>query len=90
MTDWYGNLEVVLERIQHMLEKANHQFPYIEIWALRLIDFLFSPREIFKQMIMVNILQLILMSADATSKLTNMVCIAFQSNAVLLICFIVV
>ena len=34
MTDWYGNLEVVLERIQHMLE----------IWALRLIDFLFSPR----------------------------------------------
>ena len=39
---------------------------------------------------MVNILQLILMSADATSKLTNMVYIAFQSNAFLLICFLVV
>lgn len=79
MDGWFGILEKIMENIQQILEKANHQFPYVEIWMLRLIDFLFSPREILKQMIMVNILQLILMSADATSKFTNMVITIFEN-----------
>ena len=77
MDDWRGMLEKMMARIEQIFENANHQFPYIEIWMLRLIDFLFSPREVIKHMIMVNVLQLVLMSADATSKFTNMVSTIF-------------
>lgn len=73
MSGWYSKIEQIVENMESMFEAANQQFPLVEIWTLRLIDFLFSPREIIKQMIIVNVLQLILMSADAASKFTNMV-----------------
>jgi hypothetical protein len=69
--------------LQHALRSIGDRLPEAEAWALqqapvverfliKFADILFSPRELIKQIALINLLQLAMMATQVTSKLARM------------------